>query len=121
MATSTVSAKPSMRMAFLSLRGVASLPNWPTKAGATQAIISSPLFMAWMSWKIWLLSAMAAVHEAHAAGDALVVVNLGAALFVGADGVHAAGLGAGALYAADGVVRALREAAAALDAFALVY
>ena len=60
MATSTVSAKPSMRMAFLSLRGVASLPNWPTKAGATQAIISSPLFIAWMSWKIWLLSAMAA-------------------------------------------------------------
>ena len=56
----TVSAKPRMRMAFLSLRGVASLPNWPTKAGATQAMTSSPFVMAWMSWNIWLLSAMAA-------------------------------------------------------------
>ena len=48
-----------------------------------------------------------AVHEAHAAGDALVVIYLGVAALVGADGVHAAGLGAGALYAADGVVGAL--------------
>ena len=60
MATSTVSAKPSMRMALRSLAGVASLPNWPTKAGATQAMTLSPLRIAWISWKIWLLSAMAA-------------------------------------------------------------
>ena len=39
---------------------VASLPNWPTKAGATQAMTLSPLRIAWISWKIWLLSAMAA-------------------------------------------------------------
>ena len=61
-----------------------------------------------------------AVHKAHAAGDALVVVDLGAAALVGADGVHAAGLGAGALDAADGVIGALGEAAAAFNAFLLV-
>ena len=59
MATSTVSTKPSMRMALRSLAGVASLPNWPTNAGATQAMTLSPLRIAWMSWNIWLLSAMA--------------------------------------------------------------
>ena len=54
-------------------------PNWPTKAGATAAMTRSPWLMDWMTWKIWLLSAMApkrAVHKAHAAGDALVVVDL---------------------------------------------
>ena len=59
MATSTTSAKPRIRMAVFNLAGVASLPNWPTKAGATQAMTSSPRRMAVMSWKIWLLSAMA--------------------------------------------------------------
>ena len=61
-----------------------------------------------------------AVDEAHAAGYALVVIYFGAALLIGADCVHAAGLGTGALDAADGVVGALREAAAAFDAFGLV-
>ena len=41
MATSTTSAKPSVRMAAFNLAGVASLPYWPTKAGATQAMTSS--------------------------------------------------------------------------------
>ena len=41
MATSTTSAKPRIRMAAFSRAGVASLPNWPTKAGATQAMTSS--------------------------------------------------------------------------------
>ena len=41
MATSTTSEKPSVRMAAFSLAGVASLPNCPTKAGATQAMTSS--------------------------------------------------------------------------------
>ena len=61
-----------------------------------------------------------AVHQAHAAGDALVVVDLGPAQLVGADGVHAAGCGAGALNLADGVVGALVEAPAAFDALVLV-
>ena len=47
-------------MAAFSFSGVASLPNWPTKAGATQAITFSPRLMVLMIWKIWLLSAMAA-------------------------------------------------------------
>ena len=41
METSTTSEKPSFFMAAFSLEGVASLPNWPTKAGATQAMTSS--------------------------------------------------------------------------------
>ncbi|CAN3966945.1 DUF1490 domain-containing protein, partial [Dysosmobacter welbionis] len=61
-----------------------------------------------------------AVHQAHAAGDALVVVDLGPAQLVGFDGVHAAGCGAGALNLADGVVGALVEAPAAFDALVLV-
>ena len=61
-----------------------------------------------------------AVDEALAAGHALVIVYLGAAELVGANGVHAAGAGAGALQAADGVVRALVQAAAAFDALVLV-
>ena len=61
-----------------------------------------------------------AVHQAHAAGDALVIVDLGAALLVGFDRVHAAGGGAGALDVADGPVGALVKAFTALDALALV-
>ena len=61
-----------------------------------------------------------AVDQAHAAGDALVVVDLGPAQLIGADGVHAAGGGAGTLDLADGPVGALVEALAALDALALV-
>ena len=61
-----------------------------------------------------------AVHQAHAAADALIVVDLGAAVLVAADGVHAAGLGARALEADDGLVRAALLALAALDALGLV-
>src|SRR5699024_8190642 len=61
-----------------------------------------------------------AVHQAHAAGDALVVVDLGPAVVVGADGVHAAGLLTGALQLDDGVVLAGLGAAAALDALVLL-
>ena len=61
-----------------------------------------------------------AVHQAHAAGDALVVVDLGPSQLVGADGVHAAGLGAGALKLQDGAVGALVGTLAALDALLLV-
>ena len=59
MATSTTSSKPRIRMAAFSLAGVAALPNWPTQAGATQAMTLDPRFMALMTWKIWLLSEMA--------------------------------------------------------------
>ncbi len=62
-----------------------------------------------------------AVHQAHAAGDALVIVDLGPAQLVGLDGVHAAGGGAGPLDLADGPVGALVEALAAFDALFLVY
>ena len=64
--------------------------------------------------------AKGAVHQAHAAADTLVVVDLGAAVFIAADGVHAAGLGAGPLEADDGLVRAALLALAALDALGLV-
>ena len=64
--------------------------------------------------------AKGAVDQTHTAGDAFIVVDLGAAHLVGADGIHAAGLGAGALNAADSVVGALVQAFAALDALALV-
>ena len=56
-----------------------------------------------------------AVHQAHAAGDTLVVVDLGPAVLVGADGVHAAGPGAGAVQLDDGVVVARGGAFAAFD------
>src|SRR5699024_2811529 len=52
--------------------------------------------------------------------DALVVVDLGPAVVVGADGVHAAGLLTGALQLDDGVVLAGLGAAAALDALVLL-
>src|SRR5699024_7316943 len=55
-----------------------------------------------------------------AAGHALVVVDLGTAVLVGMDGVHAAGLGAGALDLDDRAVGAGADAAAALDAETLV-
>ena len=61
-----------------------------------------------------------AVHQAHAAGDALVVVDFSPAQLVGLNGVHAAGGGAGAVDPADGPVGTLVVALAALDALALV-
>src|SRR5699024_10722998 len=61
-----------------------------------------------------------AVDQTHAAGDALVVVDLGTAQLVGADGVHAAGLSTGALQVQDGAVGAGVGALAALDALGLV-
>ena len=64
--------------------------------------------------------AKGAVHQAHAAGDAFVVVDLRPAQLVGLDGVHAAGGGAGTLNFADGPVGALVKAFAAFDTFILV-
>ena len=46
------------------------------------------------------------VYQAHAAGYALVVIDLGAAVFIRADGVHAAGFGAGPLHFQNGAVGA---------------
>ena len=62
-----------------------------------------------------------AVHKAHAARDAFVLVDGGAAVLVRADGVHAAGPGARALDEVDGAVGAHVGALAAFDAFLLVY
>ena len=57
-----------------------------------------------------------AVHEALAAAHALVVVDVGVAVLVRADGAHAAGVGAGTHVVVDGVVGTHVGAAAALDA-----
>ena len=59
MATSSMPEKPSVVKAWRSLSTLPLPPNWPTKAGATAAMTSSPRLMAWITWKIWLLSAMA--------------------------------------------------------------
>ena len=61
-----------------------------------------------------------AVHQAHAAGNALVLIDLSAAQVIGVDGVHAAGSGAGALHLHDGVVGAHIHTLAALDALVLI-
>ena len=61
-----------------------------------------------------------AVDKAHAAADALVVVDLRAAVLVAADGIHAAGLLAGAGKADDRTIGAGVLALAALDALRLV-
>ena len=46
------------------------------------------------------------VYQAHATGYALVVIDLGTAVFIRADGVHAAGFGAGPLHFQNGAVGA---------------
>ncbi len=56
------------------------------------------------------------VHKAHAAGDAFIVIDLGAPMLVGADGVHAARLGARALLQNNRVVGADVRALSAADA-----
>ena len=61
-----------------------------------------------------------AVHQAHTAVDAFVIVDLGPAVLILADGVHAAGLLAGAEEFDDGLIGAGRLALAALDALGLV-
>ena len=61
-----------------------------------------------------------AVDEALSARDALLVVNLRAAVLVGANGMHAAGRGAGALLVENGVVRADLCALTAVNALLLV-
>ena len=58
-ATSSMPAKPISFRASRSFSTLPLPPNWPTKAGATSAMTSSPALMAMMTWKIWLLSAMA--------------------------------------------------------------
>ena len=60
------------------------------------------------------------VDKAHTAGDALVLIDLGAAVFVLGDGIHTAGLGTGALELDDSVIGAGRLALAALDTLALI-
>ena len=55
-------------------------------------------------------------HQTLAAGHALVLMDDGLAMLVGADGVHAAGRLTGALHVDDGVVGAGAGALAALDA-----
>ena len=55
-------------------------------------------------------------HQALAAGHALVLIDLCPAVFVGNNGVHAAGRLTGALHVDDGVVGAGAGALAALDA-----
>ncbi|SCI72066.1 Uncharacterised protein [uncultured Flavonifractor sp.] len=61
-----------------------------------------------------------AIHQAHPAGNALFIVDIGLAIDVGVNGVHAAGRGAGPLLLDDGVIGAHIHAAAAFDALVLV-
>ena len=61
-----------------------------------------------------------AVDQTLSAGNALVVINIRAAVLVRVDSVHAAGRGARALLMVDGLVRAYIDAAAALDALILI-
>ena len=59
-------------------------------------------------------------HQTLSAGDALVLMDDGLAMLVGADGVHAAGRLTGALHVDDGVVGTGVCALAALDALSRV-
>ena len=61
-----------------------------------------------------------AVYQTHAAGNALIIIDLCVAMLVRADGVHTAGFGAGALHFQNGPVRTDIFAAAALDTFFLI-
>ena len=61
-----------------------------------------------------------AVDQAHAARNALVVINIRLAVLIAVDRVHAAGHGARTLLPDDSVVRADVDAAPALDALFLV-
>ena len=61
-----------------------------------------------------------AVHQAHTAGDALIIIDLSPAQLIGLDGVHAAGGSTGALHLGDRPVGALVKALAALDTLALI-
>ena len=65
-------------------------------------------------------SAEGAGNHTHTAGNALIVVDLGTAVLVRLDGVHAAGGGAGTLLLDDGIVGAGVGALAALDALGLI-
>ena len=65
-------------------------------------------------------SAEGAGNHTHTAGHALVVVDLGAAMLIGLDGVHAAGSSTGALLLNDGIVGAGVGALTALDALGLI-
>ena len=61
-----------------------------------------------------------AVHQAHTAGDALIIIDLSPAQLIGLDGVHAAGGSTGTLHLGDRPVGALVKALAALDTLALI-
>ena len=58
-ATSSTPENPSSLNASRSLPTLPLPPNWPTNAGATAAMTSSPRAMDQMTCAIWLLSAMA--------------------------------------------------------------
>ena len=62
-----------------------------------------------------------AVHEAHTTAHALLVVDVGTAMLVGADGAHATGRGTGPHVMVDGLIRAGALAHATVDAGVLVY
>ena len=61
-----------------------------------------------------------AVYKALAAGNALLIINIGSAIAVAVDGIHAAGCRARALLTDDGVILTDIHAAAALDALLLI-
>ena len=61
-----------------------------------------------------------AIHQTHTAADALVIVDLGVAVLILTNGIHAAGLLAGPGKLDDGVVGTGIPAFAALDALILV-
>ena len=61
-----------------------------------------------------------AVYQTLTAGNALLVINIGSAIAVAVDGIHAAGCRARALLTDDGVILADIHAAAALDALLLI-
>ncbi len=101
MATSTTSSKPSSFMAGFSFSGVisrAELAHKRRRHGGDDAVALVDGLDDLEDLAFVRNGAKRAVYKAHAAGYALVVIDLGAAELVGADGVHAAGLGAGALH-----------------------
>ena len=89
-------------------RGSCSGPNWLTKAGATMAMTSVAALDGLDQLEDLALvddGAEGAVDQAHAAGYALVVIDLGTAVLIRVDGAHAAGGGAGPLGLDDGAGR----------------
>ena len=122
MATSSSAAKPSCFMASLIWPAVTLSPNWPQKAGDDGHHLLPLIDGVDQLEELALVhdGAEGAVHQTHAAADALILIDLGAAQLVAGDGVHAAGLGTGTLELDDGLIGAALLAAAALDALLLI-